>query len=74
MNARDKDGSTALMWAALYDTPENIKVLLDAGCGCECAERSVHSTDYAAGLSTPENLKVLLDRLQLQPLLLLQSH
>ena len=75
MNARDKDGNTALIHAAMYDTPENLKVLLDAGADVN-ARRKDGSTalTHAAGFGTPENLKVLLDRLQLQPLLLLQSH
>ncbi len=77
MNARDKDGNTALIHAAMYNIffPENLKVLLDAGADVN-ARRKDGSTalTHAAGFGIPENLKVLLDRLQLQPLLLLQSH
>ena len=40
VNARRKDGVTALMRAALSETPENLKVLLDAG-----ADASIKDTD-----------------------------
>ena len=50
------------MSAAKDGTPENIKVLLDAGADVNARhEDGRDSTDVAARSSTPENLKVLLD-------------
>ncbi len=51
MNARDKDGVTPLMWAALLNqNPEITKILLDAGADGK-AKSNVGKTafDYAEG-------------------------
>lgn len=63
VNARDADGKTALIWAALWSgTAENMKVLLNAGANVNArTEDGRIALMAAAGFSTADNVKVLLN-------------
>ena len=62
VNARDKDGWTALMFAAAGGAAESVKVLLDAGADVNARNEDGLTALIAAALSgTAENVKVLLD-------------
>ena len=63
VNARDADGKSALIWAALWSgTAENMKVLLDAGANVNARDADGRTAlMLAAGFSTADNVKVLLN-------------
>ncbi len=62
VNARNKDGETALHFAAASRTPANITVLLSAGAEVDAREKSGWTAlHFAAATGAPEKIAALLE-------------